>query len=62
MRVALKGKKTLTEIFTHFDNLNGDLSHFNNSNDICTPMGCVKEMVDTIPKEFWHRKKSKNFG
>ena len=59
MRVASKGKKALTEIFTHFDNLNSDLSHFNNSNDICTPMGCVKEMVDTIPKEFWHRKNLK---
>ena len=43
------------EIQKYFDNLNKDQSHFNNSNDICTPMGCVKEMVDAIPEEFWKR-------
>lgn len=45
------------EIQEYFDNLNNDLSHFNSSNDICTPMGCVKEMVDEIPEEFWLRNK-----
>lgn len=37
----------------YFNKLNNDKSHFNNSNDICTPMECVKEMVDKIPEEFW---------
>ena len=41
------------EIF--FNNLNGDLSHFANSNDESTPIGCVKEMVDKIPAHFWKR-------
>lgn len=29
--------------------------HFLSSNDICTPMECVKEMVDAVPEEFWRR-------
>ncbi len=37
----------------YYNSLNADGSHFVNSNDICTPMECVKEMVDSIPKEFW---------
>ncbi len=47
------------EICNHFEKLNHDSSHFVNSNDICTPIGCVKEMVDTIPNEFWNRKNIK---
>lgn len=39
--------------FEYFNNLNKDESHFTSSNDICTPMECVKEMVDKIPSEFW---------
>jgi type I restriction-modification system DNA methylase subunit len=39
--------------------LNKDETHFNNSNDICTPIGCVKEMVDSIPEEFWDNKNIK---
>ena len=39
----------------HFDKLNKDESHFVNSNDICTPIECVKEMVDSIPEAFWKR-------
>lgn len=35
--------------------LNDDKNHFVNSNDICTPMECVEEMVNAIPEEFWQR-------
>ncbi len=42
-----------------FDKLNEDKNHFVNSNDICTPMDCVKEMLDTIPQELWERKNLK---
>ena len=35
------------------DNLNKDATHFMNSNDECTPMGCVREMVSSVPKDFW---------
>ena len=41
------------------EKLNLDLSHYNNSNDICTPMSCVEEMVDAIPEELWNRKNIK---
>lgn len=46
-------------ICSYFDKLDHDSSHFVNSNDICTPIGCVKEMVDSIPNEFWGRKNIK---
>jgi adenine-specific DNA-methyltransferase len=39
----------------YLDKLNFDENHFVNSNDICTPMGCVEEMVNSIPQEFWER-------
>lgn len=38
------------------DKLNFQEYHFVNSNDICTPMGCVEEMINTIPKDFWENK------
>ena len=43
------------EIKKYFNELNAQKYHYNNSNDICTPMECVKEMVDAIPEEFWQR-------
>ena len=54
-------EKSFDIIRDHFNTLNGDYNHFNNSNDICTPMECVKEMVDTIPNQFWKRKGIKIF-
>lgn len=47
------------KIKKYFELLNNDLSHFNNSNDICTPIDCVKEMVDSIPNVFWKKKNLK---
>jgi SAM-dependent methyltransferase len=41
------------------DSLNFDKSHFVNSNDICTPMNCVEDMVDAIPEELWKRENIK---
>lgn len=41
------------------DKLNFEQYHFVNSNDICTPMGCVEEMVNSIPNEFWRNKNLK---
>lgn len=51
--------KDFCQIKLRFDKLNFDESHFVNSNDICTPMECVKEMVGSIPQEFWDRKNIK---
>jgi len=41
------------------DKLNFQEYHFVNSNDICTPMGCVEEMINTIPQYFWKKKNLK---
>lgn len=43
----------------YFNHINKDYNHFVNSNDICTPMECVKEMVDSIPNSFWEQKNLK---
>ena len=42
-----------------YTELGSDQSHYENSNDICTPLGCVKEMVDTVPDELWGRENCK---
>lgn len=41
------------------EELNHQQYHFVNSNDICTPMGCVEEMVDSIPESFWKKENLK---
>lgn len=43
------------EVKTYLDKLNFDETHFVNSNDICTPLGCVEEMIDAIPSHFWKK-------
>lgn len=40
----------------YFDALDKDESHYANSNDICTQLSLVKEMVDKVPKAFWKQK------
>jgi len=52
-------QKDFDDIRVYFDELDMDESHFENSNDICTPLGCVTEMVDSIPASFWKRKSLK---
>ncbi len=42
-------KKSFDKIKQYFDTLNHDKEHFVNTNDICTPMDCVKEMANSIP-------------
>ncbi len=44
---------SFSQIKAYFDTLNFDTSHFVNSNDICTPLDCVKEMIDAIPSDFF---------
>ena len=43
------------DVFAFFNGLNQDTDHFYSTNDICTPMECVQEMVDTVPEELWRR-------
>jgi len=47
------------ELKKYLDKLNFDETHFVNSNDICTPMGCVEEMINSIPKSFWKKENLK---
>lgn len=49
------------KIKVHFDTLNFNFEHFINSNDICTPIDCVKTMVDSLPPSFWKQKNLKIF-
>ena len=43
----------------YLDKLNFQNYHFVNSNDICTPMGCVEEMINIIPQDFWKKRNLK---
>lgn len=47
------GNKSVEDIFSIYNALNMDTSHFNSRDDICTPMECVKTMIDYIPVDFW---------
>jgi len=47
-------KSSFDEITTYYDTVfNVDKSTYVSSNDEPTPMNCVKELIDTIPKKFW---------
>lgn len=45
----------IESLFSIYDNLNKDNSHKLSNDDICTPMECVKTMLDYIPKHFWQQ-------
>ncbi len=51
---SLNSKK-YDEILKYYDKLNSDLSHMSSTDDICTPIDCVKKMIDYIPDELWKR-------
>jgi hypothetical protein len=46
---------TVEKTFEVYNRINGDTSHYMTTDDICTPMECVKRMIDYIPNEFWQR-------
>ena len=50
---------TLEKTFEIYNTLNNDETHHNTTDDICTPMQCVKTMIDYIPKKFWKEKEIK---
>lgn len=53
------GKMSLKETMSYYDKLNEDKTHYNSKDDVCTPMECVKKMIDYIPDELWSRKSLK---
>jgi len=54
-----KDNLPMNDVFEYYDNLNKDNSHKLSNDDICTPMNCVKTMLDYIPNEFWSRENIK---
>ena len=48
-------KEEYEKLKEFLDKLNYEEYHFVNSNYICTPLGCVEEMVNTIPQQFWEK-------
>jgi len=62
-RVQSKCKEMVSapmeELFMYYNELNADDSHKTSRDDICTPMECVKTMIDYIPEELWKRKSIK---
>ena len=46
-------KENYETLKKYFNNLNNDQNHYKNSNDICTPIECIEEMISTIPENFW---------
>ena len=51
-------KDSYEQVEEFFNILNRQDYHFINSNDESTPIGCVKEMVDSIPDSFWKQKRN----
>ena len=45
----------MDELFSYYNELNNDDSHKTSGDDICTPMECVKKMIDYVPQELWGR-------
>ena len=48
--------KTFEEMESFYDSLNEEQYHKSSQDDICTPMLCVKTMLDYVPEELWKRK------
>lgn len=43
------------DLCKYYNELNAGSHHKQSTDDICTPMECVKTMIDYIPDEFWQR-------
>ena len=49
----------INTLFEFYDQLNKDVTHMTSNDDICTPMECVRKMIDYVPNEFWNRENIK---
>lgn len=49
----------IDDLFAYYNVINQDKEHFSSTDDICTPMECVKLMIDYIPQSFWENKNLK---
>lgn len=50
------GNYSLERTIEYYDKLNNDESHYNSNDDICTPMNCVKVMIEYLPTDLWQKK------
>ena len=53
------GNYSLEKTLEYYDKLNNDESHYNSNDDVCTPMNCVKIMIDYLPDDLWNKKNLK---
>lgn len=53
------GNYSLDDTIKYYNSLNIDESHYNSNDDICTPMNCVKKMIDYLPDTLWKVKNLK---
>lgn len=53
------GNYSLEKTLEYYDKLNSDESHYNSNDDVCTPMNCVKIMIDYLPDDLWNKKNLK---
>ena len=59
-RVIPKGVGEVNEKgIEYYNNLNNDKSHYTSRDDICTPINCVKVMIDYLPNDLWEKKNLK---
>lgn len=54
-----RSKQIDKALFDRIDALNGESFHHCSTDDICTPMGCVQQMLDYLPSSLWRRKNLK---
>lgn len=52
-------EESMQDIFKYFNEINLDKNHKITNDDECTPMECVKVMIDYIPKDFWNKRNLK---
>jgi adenine-specific DNA-methyltransferase len=54
LEVGLFHTRSYSDVKIHYDNiLNKDKTTFTSSNDEPTPIGCIEEMMTSVPDEFW---------
>ena len=54
-----KDFSSFEEMELFFNSLNEEQYHKTSKDDVCTPMICVKTMLDYVPSELWERKELK---
>lgn len=60
LNIGLFETRPYNDVKSHYDNvLNKDKSTFKSSNDEPTPIGCIEEMMEPIPNDFWKKKNLK---